>query len=180
MSDWFEQLRADYRHYRCGSFYNLGEAAPASSPGRLLKSLLDVDFRVVLLFRLSAALWRSGLRLPALLIHYRLKSRHHVEMHPSLQVGPGLRLVHGFCIVIGSETQIGRDVVIFGQTFLGKSRPDLPGSRMPRIGDHVLLGAGCKILGDVEIPSHTLVAANAVVTRSALRNNPGLLTPIDA
>jgi serine acetyltransferase len=172
-------LRADLAHYLGGSFGSRGEEAMRVTPARLLKALFDIDFRVVLMLRLSMALWSAGWRKTALLLFYRLKSRRMIDIHPSVQIGPGLRMVHAFCIVIGAGTRIGSDAVIFGQALMGKSRPDLPGERMPVIGDHVLLGAGCRVLGAVQIPSRRLVPANAVVTANALARKPDLLVELD-
>ena len=36
----------------------------------------------------------------------------------------------------------------------------------PRLGGHVDVGAGAKILGDITIGDHCLIGANAVVTRN--------------
>lgn len=168
-------LSADLSHYLGGSFGVRGVEATRVTYLRILKALIDIDFRVVFLLRLSMSLWRAGWRKTALLLYYRLKSRHLVDIHPSVQIGPGLRMVHAFCIVIGAGTRIGSGVVIFGQALMGKSRPDLPGERMPVIGDRVLLGAGCRVLGAVSIPSDRLVPANSVVTSKALAGKPDLL-----
>ena len=172
-------LRADLAHYLGGSFGSRGEEAMRVTPARLLKALFDIDFRVVLMLRLSMALWSAGWRKTALLLFYRLKSRRMIDIHPSVQIDPGLRMVHAFCIVIGAGTRIGSDVVIFGQAQMGKSRPDLPGERMPVIGDHVLLGAGCRVLGAVHIPPYRLVPANCVVTSNILARRPNLLVVLD-
>lgn len=168
-------LKADLAHYLGGSFRVRGAASMLVTPGRLCKAMLDVDFRVVFMLRISMALWSGGWRRAALLMYYRLKSRHHIDIHPSVSIGPGVRMVHAFCIVIGAGTRIGSSAVIFGQALMGKSRPDLPGERMPVIGDRVLLGAGCRVLGAVSIPSDRLVPANSVVTTKALASRPELL-----
>ncbi len=170
LKQFISTIITDYQHYRFGSFYVLRVSDPSlHPPRRILRALLDIDFRVVLFFRISSILWKTGFRVLSLIIYLHLKSRYSIVMHPSLEIGPGLRLVHAFCIVVGSDVKVGNDVIIFGQTFLGKSRPDLIGSKMPRVGNRVLLGSGCKILGDVEIPSQNIVPANAVITRSSLQ-----------
>lgn len=175
-----QTLRADLAHYLGGSFGVRGNSATRLTTGRLIKAMLDIDFRVVFLLRLSMALWSSGWRKTALMVFYRLKSRHHIDIHPSVDIGPGLRMVHAFCIVIGAGTRIGANVVIFGQALMGKSRPDLAGERMPVIGDHVLLGAGCRVLGAVHIPSHRLVPANSVITSNVLARSADVLVALDS
>jgi len=179
MQNFFDIVSADLKHYLGGTFYISSDSESKIGIKKMAKALLDIDFRVVFLLRLSMACWNRGWRALALLLYYRLKSRHHIDIHPSVDIGAGVRFVHAFCIVIGAGTRIGTDVVIFGQALMGKSRPDLPGARMPVIGDHVLLGAGCRVLGAVHIPSYRLVPANSVVTTKSLTRRPDLLVVLD-
>jgi|GEM_PF-1964767 len=180
MQNFFDIVTADLKHYLGGTFYSSNKSNSKIGIKKMAKALLDIDFRVVFLLRLSMACWTKGWRPFALLLYYRLKSRYHIDIHPSVNIGAGVRFVHAFCIVIGAGTCIGRDVVIFGQALMGKSRPDLPGTRMPVIGNHVLLGAGCRVLGAVHIPSHRLVPANCVVTTKILARSPDLLVVLDS
>jgi serine O-acetyltransferase len=162
----FKVLKQDYKHYIEGTFYINRNLVRANGLKKIIAALLDIDFRVVLYFRLSAFFWSKKQRFLALMIYFRIKSRYHCDLYPSAKIGPGLRLVHAFSIVVGGDVEIGCNAVIFSSVVLGKSRPDKSGSRMPTIGDNVLLGTGSKLLGDVFVPSGTLVPANAVITRS--------------
>lgn len=74
-------------------------------------------------------------------------------------IGGGLLLPHPNGVVIHPDVQIGPNCLIFQQVTIGtRGRPGAP-----RIGGHVDIGAGAKILGDVTIGDHALIGANAVV-----------------
>jgi len=74
-------------------------------------------------------------------------------------LGGGLLLPHPNGIVIHPGAVVGPNCLIFQQVTLGAgTRPGLP-----RIGGHVDIGAGAKILGGVTVGDHARVGANAVV-----------------
>jgi serine O-acetyltransferase len=75
-------------------------------------------------------------------------------------IGGGLMLPHPNGVVIHPKARIGPNCMIFHQVTLG-TRPAQPVA--PRIGGHVDIGAGAKILGDVSIGDHARIGANAVV-----------------
>jgi serine O-acetyltransferase len=77
-------------------------------------------------------------------------------------IGGGLLIPHPNGIVIHPGAQIGVNCLIFQQVTVGaRSQPGLP-----RIGDHVDIGAGAKILGPVEIGTRARIGANAVITKN--------------
>ncbi|MBX2806179.1 MAG: serine acetyltransferase [Hyphomicrobiales bacterium] len=73
-------------------------------------------------------------------------------------IGGGLRIPHPNGIVIHSDAKIGVNCLIFQQVTIGTQ-----GNGVPRIGGHVDIGAGAKILGGVHIGHHAKIGANAVV-----------------
>ena len=75
------------------------------------------------------------------------------------KIGGGLLIPHPNGIVIHPSAVIGVNCLIFQQVTIGTRE----GSGVPKIGDHVDVGAGAKILGAVEIGSHARVGANAVI-----------------
>jgi serine O-acetyltransferase len=75
------------------------------------------------------------------------------------QIGGGLRIPHPNGIVIHPDAVIGPNCQIFQQVTIGLRE----GSGAPRIGGHVDIGAGAKILGAVTIGNHARIGANAVV-----------------
>ena len=78
------------------------------------------------------------------------------------RIGGGLILPHPNGIVIHPKTEIGPNCLILQQVTLGTSRND---DGTPRLGGHVDIGAGAKILGAVTVGDHAAVGANAVVIR---------------
>jgi serine O-acetyltransferase len=87
-----------------------------------------------------------------------------IEMHPSAVIGRGLFIDHGVGVVIGETAVIGDNVTIFQGVTLGGTGKER-GKRHPTIGNHVVIGAGAKVLGNITIGSHSMIGANAVVVR---------------
>jgi serine O-acetyltransferase len=74
--------------------------------------------------------------------------------------GPGFVLVHSQGVVINSGVVGGTDVSIGHQVTIGNEK-----HKCPQLGDHIKIGAGAKVLGDVRIGNHAKIGANAVVTK---------------
>lgn len=78
----------------------------------------------------------------------------------NVNIGGGLLMPHPNGIVIHPDAIIGPNCLIFQQVTIGNR---YAGSGCPRIGGHVDIGAGAKLLGDVQVGDHAKIAANAVV-----------------
>jgi serine O-acetyltransferase len=88
-----------------------------------------------------------------------------IEIHPGAVIGRRVVIDHGMGVVIGETAIVGDDVLMYhGVTLGGKVNARV--KRHPTIGNNVLLGAGSKIIGDIEIGDGAVVGANAVVTKS--------------
>jgi len=87
-----------------------------------------------------------------------------IEIHPGAEIGPGLFIDHGMGVVIGETTEIGESVTLYhGVTLGGVSwRKE---KRHPTLGNHVVVGAGAKILGPITIGDYTRIGANSVVIK---------------
>lgn len=85
-----------------------------------------------------------------------------IEIHPGAKIGKNLFIDHGMGVVIGETTEIGDYCVMFHQVTLGGTGKH-KGKRHPTIGNHVLLSAGCKVLGPIHIGDGAKIGANAVV-----------------
>ena len=88
-----------------------------------------------------------------------------IEIHPGAKIGKRLFIDHGLGVVIGETSIIGDDVTMYHGVTLGAKSIESE-KRHPTIGNHVVLGAGSKIIGDILIGEHSVVGANAVVTKS--------------
>jgi serine O-acetyltransferase len=85
-----------------------------------------------------------------------------IEIHPGARIGPGLFIDHGMGVVIGETTQIGANCTLYqgvtlGGTSLKKEK------RHPTLGNHIVVGAGAKILGAITIGDHSKIGAGSVV-----------------
>lgn len=99
-----------------------------------------------------------------LLIEYFIRIFYASDLSCEAKIGEGLVIVHGHDIVIGSDVVIGRDCTIFNGVTLGNKAVNIrTSSGQPKLGDHVILGTGSKILGPVSIGDNVVVGANAVV-----------------
>lgn len=89
-----------------------------------------------------------------------------IELHWTLQVGPRLRIYHGFGLVVHPETVIGADCTLRHCTTFG-AREAVPGptSGLPVLADGVNVGPHCVILGPVQIGEGAMIGAGSVVTR---------------
>ncbi|WP_416361228.1 serine O-acetyltransferase [Mammaliicoccus sp. Dog046] len=85
-----------------------------------------------------------------------------VEIHPGATIGKRLFIDHGMGIVIGETCRIGNNVTIYQGVTLGGTGKER-GKRHPDIGDNVLIAAGAKVLGNIEVGSNVNIGANSVV-----------------
>lgn len=86
-----------------------------------------------------------------------------IEIHPGACIGSGLFIDHGSGIVIGETAVIGNECTIYHGVTLGGTGKEKKRKRHPTLGDRVLIGAGAKILGPINIGDNVLVGANSVV-----------------
>lgn len=87
-----------------------------------------------------------------------------IEIHPGAQIGRRFVIDHGVGVVIGETAVIGDDVLVYHGVTLGGKTLD-PVKRHPTVGDRVIIGAGAKLIGNINIGNDCRVGANAVVTK---------------
>ena len=102
-------------------------------------------FKFLARFISQHALWRTG-----------------IEIHPAATIGRRLFIDHGTGVVIGETTIIGDDCTIYQGVTLGGTGKE-KGKRHPTLGNQVMVGAGAKVLGPIEIGDGARIAAGAVV-----------------
>jgi serine O-acetyltransferase len=88
-----------------------------------------------------------------------------IEIHPGARIGKNLIIDHGMGLVVGETAEIGDHCLLYhGVTLGGMSSEKV--KRHPTLGHHVIVGAGAKILGNIQIGDHAKIGANSVVTKS--------------
>jgi len=85
-----------------------------------------------------------------------------IEIHPGAKIGSGVLIDHGMGVVIGETAEVGDGCTIYQGVTLGGTGKDT-GKRHPTIGNHVMIGAGAKVLGPFTVGDHSKIAANSVV-----------------
>lgn len=121
-------------------------------------------------YRLTHWLWHRRLRLVARVLAQIARIATGIEIHPGARIGPGFFIDHGMGVVIGETAEVGADVTIYhGVTLGGTSLSH--GKRHPTLGDRVVVGAGAKLLGAIEIGDDCRVGANSVVVKSVPPNS---------
>lgn len=115
--------------------------------------------------RLSHRLWKGGFKLLARWLSQVSRFFTGIEIHPGAVVGNKLFIDHGMGVVIGETAEIGNCVTLYhGVTLGGTSLQKV--KRHPTIEDHVVIGAGAKVLGAITIGANSRIGANAVVIKS--------------
>ena len=140
------------------------ERDPAAT-SRWVVLLTSAGLHAVWLHRIAHRWWmRPGGRWPARLLAYVARSVTGIEIHPGAHIGRRFFIDHGMGVVIGETAVVGDDVMLFhGVTLGGTSGRRV--KRHPTLGDHVMVGAGAKILGDVHVGNNVKVGANSVVVK---------------
>jgi serine O-acetyltransferase len=114
--------------------------------------------------RVANWLWTEGRETLALYLQSRMSELFQVDIHPATRIGRGVFIDHGTGIVIGETAVIGDDVSMLQGVTLGGTGAER-GDRHPKIGKGVLLGAGAKVLGNIEIGDYAKIASGSVVLK---------------
>ncbi|AFY91322.1 serine O-acetyltransferase [Chamaesiphon minutus PCC 6605] len=121
-------------------------------------------FQAICCYRLCHWLYRLGVPFLPRIIASLTRFFTGIEIHPGAIIGKGVFIDHGTGVVIGETAIIGDGVVIYQGVTLGGTGKET-GKRHPTLGDHVLVGAGAKILGNIQIGDRTNIGAGSVVLR---------------
>jgi serine O-acetyltransferase len=121
-------------------------------------------FHAIQTHRLAHWLLNRGRRDFALYLQSRASSVFQTDINPAARVGKGIFLDHATGLVIGETAVIGDNVSILHGVTLGGTGKE-GSDRHPKIGNGVLIGAGAKILGNIQIGQCSRVAAGSVVLK---------------
>jgi serine O-acetyltransferase len=153
------------------------EAAYKGDPAA--KSYVEIirsypGFQAIMTQRVAHALYEEGVSAYARELTEYAKTETGIDMHPGAEIGDWFFIDHGTGVVVGETATIGDWVRIYQNVTLGAlhfeeeedDRHSLKKGykRHPDIGDHVVVGAGTKILGAITIGDHVSIGANSWIT----------------
>ncbi len=136
----------------------------AACKGYVQPFLFFKGFHAIQSYRVANWLWRQGRETLAFYLQSRVSELFQVDIHPAAKLGSGLFIDHGTGIVVGETATVGDDVSMLHGVTLGGTGAQR-GDRHPKIARGVLLGAGAKVLGNIEIGEYAKIASGSVVLK---------------
>ena len=114
--------------------------------------------------RISHFLWRHNCRLLARMHSQFWRFWTQIEIHPGAQIAEGVFIDHGSGLVIGETAVVEKGAMLYHGVTLGGTGKD-KGKRHPTVGNKVVIGAGAKVLGPINIGDNSKVGSNSVVLK---------------
>ncbi|MCC5614674.1 serine O-acetyltransferase [Nostoc sp. CHAB 5836] len=130
--------------------------------------------------RLAHWLYKIGIPFVPRFISHLSRFLTGIEIHPGALIGQGVFIDHGMGVVIGETAIVGDYALIYQGVTLGGTGKE-SGKRHPTLGSHVVVGAGAKVLGNIQIGDRVRIGAGSVVLRDVPSNTtvvgiPGRVT----
>ncbi len=138
--------------------------------------LTYAGFHAILAYRIAHWLKAHDVSILPRVISQLARWATGVEIHPSAKIGTGFFIDHGMGVVIGETAEIGDFVTLFQGVTLGGTGKER-GKRHPTVGNHVVVGAGAKILGGITIGNNVKIGANSVVLKNVPPNSTVIGVP---
>jgi len=142
--------------------------------------LLYPGLHALVFYRISHQLWEWKIPVMPRWLSQYARFWTGIEIHPGAQIGKSFFIDHGMGVVIGETAIVGDNVLLYQGVTLGGTGKET-GKRHPTLGNHVVVGAGAKILGNITIGDNSYIGANAVVIKNVPSNStvvgiPGRIT----
>ena len=139
------------------------------------RSVLEIilcypGFHAILLHRLSHQLYVMGIPLIPRVMSQIGRALTGIEIHPGATIGRRFFIDHGMGVVIGETTEIGDDCLLYQGVTLGGTGNE-KGKRHPTLRNHVVIGTGAKVLGNIRLGDNVKVGAGSVVVHSVPDNS---------
>lgn len=131
--------------------------------------LLYPGLHALILHRIANKLYRKKVFFISRLISMISRFLTGIEIHPGATIGECVLIDHGMGVVIGETAIVGDRVTIYHGVTLGATH-SMKGKRHPTIGNDVVIGAGSKVLGNIQIGDNVVIGANSVVTKDSPNN----------
>lgn len=149
-------VRADFRRVYTHSSYRGGAR-------KTLHALISPGFQAAAAYRLTRWLMRAHVPLLGAVLQRFIEVWAGISIPPEATIGPGLLIHHSGGIVIHGKAVMGSEATLHHGVTIGNR---VSGGAAPRIGDRVMLGVGCVVIGDITLGHDVEVGANAVVLES--------------
>ena len=155
----------------------------AHSVGRVEMLLSYGGVQALLSHRICHVMHEAGVPLVPRVLANITRVLTGIEIHPAATIGRGLFIDHGSGVVIGETAEVGDHVTMYQGVTLGGTG-FAQGKRHPTVGDEVMIGAGSKLLGPIDVGAHSKIGANSVVIHdvppnSTVVGNPGHPVRVD-
>lgn len=118
----------------------------------------------VLVHRVSHKLWNIGFKWLARMLSTISRWITGIEIHPGATIGRRFFIDHGMGVVIGETAEIGNDCTLYHGVTLGGTSWE-KGKRHPTLSDDVVVGAGAKVLGPINVGAGARIGSNSVVVK---------------
>jgi serine O-acetyltransferase len=138
---------------------------PYSGLRRLILGLTLNSIHVLVLIRIQ--LWCAKHGLPTIFTAKVLFWFFGIEIGKNVEIGPGLRLPHPMGIIIAPNVTIGEKCDLYADVRLVLAHGAKQG---PQIGNHVFLGDGAKVLGNINVGDNVIIGVSSVVTKDIPAN----------
>jgi serine O-acetyltransferase len=142
--------------------FNAALSMDPAATSRIEVALTYAGFHALLFHRFAHGLSRKRVPFIPRVLSQFARFITGIEIHPGATIGSGLFIDHGMGVVIGETTEIGDNVTLFQGVTLGGTGKQR-GKRHPTIGSHVVVGAGAKVLGPINVGDYVKIGANSVV-----------------
>ena len=119
-------------------------------------------FHAIQSYRIAHYYWNQGRQPLACFLQSRMSEAFGVDIHPAARIGAGILIDHATGVVVGETAVIENDVSMLHEVTLGGTGKE-SGDRHPKVRRGVLIGAGAKLLGNIEIGEGAKIGAGAVV-----------------
>ena len=132
-------------------------------------ALLYPGVKALLLHRIANALYRRKIPFFPRMVSEIGRFLTGIDIHPGAKIGKNFIIDHGMGTVIGETSVIGDNCIVYQGVTLGGTHLRRI-KRHPTLEDHVVIGAGAKILGNITIGSGSRVGSNSVVIEDVQPN----------
>jgi len=151
------------------------ERDPAAT-SKLEVFLTYAGFHALMAYRIAHRFHKWGIPIVPRVISQLARWLTGIEIHPAAKIGKGFFIDHGMGVVIGETAEIGDSVTLFQGVTIGGTGKER-GKRHPTLGNHVVVGAGAKILGGIKVGDNVKIGANSVVLKSVPANSTVIGVP---